>query len=137
MFAEVGADGRNMPGPGLGYVDQFSPSGTLIMQLQHGNWMNSPWGIAMAPKIGFGALSGHLLVGNFGSGQIAAFDSTTGAFTEMMMDPTGATITVDGLWGIGFGNGLLGGSMRTLYFASGPSGETQGLFGALTAGKAY
>jgi uncharacterized protein (TIGR03118 family) len=137
MFAEVGANGRNMPGPGLGYVDQFSPNGTLIMKLQHGNWMNSPWGIAMAPQIGFGALSRHLLVGNFGSGQIAAFDPATGVFTGMMTDSTGATITVDGLWGIGFGNGLLGGSMHTLYFASGPYGEMQGLFGALSAGKAY
>jgi uncharacterized protein (TIGR03118 family) len=137
MFAEVGPNGRNVPGPGLGYVDQFSPSGTLIRQLQHGAWMNSPWGIAMAPEIGFGALSRHLLVGNFGSGQIAAFDPATGVFTGMMTGPTGATITVDGLWGIGFGNGLLGGSMRTLYFAAGPYGEMQGLFGALTAGRAY
>jgi uncharacterized protein (TIGR03118 family) len=137
MFAEVGANGRNAPGPGLGYVDQFAPDGTLIMQLQHGDWMNSPWGIAVAPAIGFGALSRHLLVGNFGSGQIAAFDPTTGTFTGMMTDSTGATITIDGLWSIGFGNGLLGGSMRALYFSAGPYGEMQGLFGALTAGKAY
>jgi len=65
MFAEVGPNGRNAPGPGLGYVDQFSPNGTLIGRLQHGNWMNSPWGIAMAPRNWFRSVEPSFAGGQF------------------------------------------------------------------------
>jgi uncharacterized protein (TIGR03118 family) len=36
-------------GPGLGYVDIFSSSGQLLQRLEHGDWLNSPWGVALAP----------------------------------------------------------------------------------------
>src|SRR5437899_159088 len=70
-------------GPGLGYVDQFTPEGRLVMRLDHGNWMNAPWGVVHAPG-NFGKLSQHLLVGQFGSGQIAAFNAQSGRFQGMM-----------------------------------------------------
>ena len=40
---------------------------------------------------------------------------------------------IDGLWGIGFGNGATAGPTTTLYFAAGPDGESHGLFGTITA----
>jgi hypothetical protein len=38
---------------------------------------------------------------------------------------------IDGLWGIGFGNGAGAGPTTTLFFAAGPDEETHGLFGRL------
>ena len=42
-------------------------------------------------------------------------------------------IEIDGLWGIGFGNGVAAGPTNTLFFAAGPDDETHGLFGSITA----
>jgi uncharacterized protein (TIGR03118 family) len=125
-FAEQdSAKHDDVPGPGLGYVDQFSSNGTLMMRLEHGQWMNSPWAVTVAPQ-GFGKLSGDLLVGNFGSGQIASFDPATGAFQGLMRGTRGKPITIDGLWGLMFGNGGNAGPTTTLFFAAGIQGETMG-----------
>jgi hypothetical protein len=43
-------------------------------------------------------------------------------------------VEIDGHWAIAFGNGSAGGPTTSLYFAAGPSGESHGLFGAITAG---
>jgi uncharacterized protein (TIGR03118 family) len=120
----------DVAGPGNGYVDVFMPDGTLVSHLQHGDWMNSPWAVVLAPS-NFGSLSGKLLVGNFGSGQIAAFDPTTGAFQGMMNGPNGKPITIDGLWGLKFGNGGSAGAANLLYFTAGTNHENDGLFGTL------
>jgi hypothetical protein len=58
----------DMPGPGLGFVTVFDTTGRRLVRLQHGDWFNAPWGIAMAPGE-FGEFSHALLVGMFGSGQ--------------------------------------------------------------------
>jgi uncharacterized protein (TIGR03118 family) len=67
-------------GPGLGYVDIFSSDGRLLRRLEHGDWLNAPWGVALAP-LDFGVYSHDLLIGQFsgagssaGSGTIAAYD---------------------------------------------------------------
>lgn len=117
-------------GKGLGFVDAYSPSGVLQMRLQHGPWMNAPWGIAMAPA-SFGRFSNHLLVGMFGSGQIIAFDPDTGKFDARLKGRHG-TITIDGLWGLGFGNDGNAGPSTTLFFAAGLDDEQHGLFGTIT-----
>ena len=36
-------------GPGQGYVDIYSSSGQLLRRLEHGSWLNAPWGVALAP----------------------------------------------------------------------------------------
>jgi uncharacterized protein (TIGR03118 family) len=54
-------------GPGLGYVDIFTAQGRLIQRLEHGDWLNAPWGVALAPQ-DFGALSHDLLIGQFAGG---------------------------------------------------------------------
>ncbi|MBZ5622829.1 MAG: TIGR03118 family protein [Acidobacteriia bacterium] len=120
----------DVPGPGLGYVDQFTPEGRLVNRLQHGDWLNSPWGVVKAPG-NFGKLSQRLLVGNFGSGQIAAFNAESGKFQSMMNDPNGKPVTIDGLWGLNFGNGFDAGAANVLFFAAGIQGESHGLFGTL------
>jgi uncharacterized protein (TIGR03118 family) len=117
-------------GPGLGFVDRFSPEGKLLNRLQTGPWMNAPWGIVMAPT-GFGPLSQRLLVGQFGSGQIASFDPNTFTFLGLMTGAGGAPITISGLWGIRFGNDGTAGSSRELFFAAGIAAETHGLFGRI------
>ncbi|HEY9207122.1 MAG TPA: TIGR03118 family protein [Candidatus Methanoperedens sp.] len=121
----------NLDGPGLGFVDVFDPGGNLLMRLKHGNWMNAPWGITLAPS-DFGKFSEHLLVGNFGSGQIAAFDPEEGNFQGLLRGTDGKPITIDGLWGLGFGNGANAGPVNTLFFAAGIDDEQHGLFGTIT-----
>jgi hypothetical protein len=36
-------------GPSLGYADIYSSSGRLLRCLEHGSWLNAPWGVALAP----------------------------------------------------------------------------------------
>jgi uncharacterized protein (TIGR03118 family) len=117
--------------PGNGIVDVFDTQGNFIKRLvSPGGALNSPWGLALAP-IGFGSVGGDLLVGNFGDGTIDAYNPTTGAFVEKLHDANGNVISIDGLWGLSFGNGAGSGSTSTLYFTAGPGGEMHGLFGEL------
>src|SRR5262249_17474895 len=41
-----------------------------------------------------------------------------------------------GLWGIGFGNGEGGAGLQTLFFATGPNDESDGVFGMVQAAPA-
>jgi uncharacterized protein (TIGR03118 family) len=91
--------------------------------------MNSPWGIALAPN-SFTGNGQELLVGNFGSGTIMTFDSN-GNFQGTLQAEHGPALTIDGLWGLTFGNGTRAGDPGKLYFSAGPAGESHGLFGSL------
>jgi uncharacterized protein (TIGR03118 family) len=118
-------------GPALGFVDVFSPSGKLLMRLQHGDWLNGPWGMTLAPS-DFGEVSHQLLVGQFGSGQIAAYNAITGEFIGLLKDLKDKVIAIEGLWSLSFGNGETAGPLNTLFFTAGIHGESHGLFGTLT-----
>ena len=122
----------NLKGSGLGIVAAFTTGGKLIHVFEHGPWLNAPWGLALAPS-DFGPFSHQLLVGNFGSGQIAAYNIVTGKFTGLLLDAAGKPISIDGLWGLSFGNGAKAGLLNTLYFGAGPNEEQNGLFGTLTS----
>jgi uncharacterized protein (TIGR03118 family) len=123
----------DVSGIGNGYVDIFSTSGHLVQRLISQSALNSPWGIALAPK-GFGAFGGDLLVGNFGDGRINVFNPTNGAWmSTLMSDTNGTPIEVQGLWAIAFGNGHSGGDAYTLYFTAGIEGENHGLLGSIAA----
>jgi len=70
-------------GPGLGFVDIYTSTGELLQRLEHGDWLNAPWGVALAP-LDFGRFSHDLLIGQFAgggdsesSGFIAAYDLAT------------------------------------------------------------
>lgn len=121
-------------GPAKGYVTVFTTSGELVMRLQHGSWMNAPWGLVQAPA-DFGVASGLILVGQFGSGKIATFDPTTGKFQGYLRTGTGKhgeVLQIDGLWALSFGNGANAGPLTTLYFTAGIEDEAHGLFGSIT-----
>jgi len=131
-------------GPGLGYVDIFTAKGRLIQRLEHGDWLNAPWGITLAPQ-DFGAFSHDLLIGQFagggttqGSGTIAIYDLITGQFKGLLQDANGNTIAINGLWDISPANNSAAGSYdpagtpgSELYFTAGPNRGTGGLFGYL------
>jgi uncharacterized protein (TIGR03118 family) len=129
----------DVSGPGNGYVDLYDANGNLLKRLVVGGVptspLNSPWGIALAPS-NFGQFSGDLLIGNFGNGEINAFDPTTGAFLGTLDDASGSPIKILGLWGLLFGNGGGGGATDELFFTAGIPGpdsiEDHGLFGTLT-----
>jgi len=133
-FAMQDADAHDdVAGPGNGYIDEFDTSGNLIRQFAAQGTLNSPWGMALAPG-NFGTFSGALLVGNFGDGRINAFDPDTGAFLGQMKGPNGkAPLSINGLWGLHFGNGGSGGRRNLLFFTAGPDGESHGLFGSIRA----
>ena len=132
-FAKRGEGIDEAAGPGLGFVDVFSPTGRLLLRLESGKWFNAPWGLAQAPN-DFGAYSHNILVGQFGSGEILAFDPVTGAFKGRLLDATNKPITIDGLWAIAFGGGNSNsGPSTSLFFTAGPNDENNGLFGAITA----
>ena len=131
-FAKQDADREDeVAGRKLGYVDVFDGSGTLLQRLENGPWMNAPWGLALAPA-GFGKSSGKLLVGMFGSGQIATFDPISGEFEGLLRGRRGKPIEIDGLWALRFGNGANAGPTNTLFFTAGIDDEQHGLFGTIT-----
>jgi uncharacterized protein (TIGR03118 family) len=122
----------DVAGDGNGFVEIFTPSGRHIRHLQHGPWLNSPWGVVWTPR-DFGEFSNTILVGNFGSGRIAAFNGFTYRFIGFVQNPDNSILTIDGLWAIAFGNGANAGPSTTLFFTAGTDHEAHGLFGTLTA----
>src|SRR5436190_17110113 len=65
-------------GQGLGFVDAFdAATGLLDARVAMHGQLNAPWGLAMAPE-SFGRFGGDLLVGNFGDGEITAFEPILG-----------------------------------------------------------
>jgi uncharacterized protein (TIGR03118 family) len=134
-YAKQDADREDeIAGPHLGFVDAYTTGGALIRRVASGGDLNAPWGLAWAPATGFGQFSGDLLVGNFGDGRINAFhQEADGHFTfaGQLRGTTGSPIVIDGLWGIGFGNGGVAGPTTTLFFAAGPDDEEHGLFGRI------
>jgi uncharacterized protein (TIGR03118 family) len=121
----------DVPGAGLGYVDVFSPEGELLQRLDHGTFLNAPWGVTLAPA-SFGEFSHAVIVGNFGDGTIAAFNPVTGEFLGNMLTPSGSVLSITGLWGLAFGNGGASGPGNTMFFTAGPDDEMNGIFGSLT-----
>ena len=89
---------------GLGYVPQnndvFDPLTGAFHRFVTGsdaggklNAINSPWGVALAPGT-FGSHAGQLLVGNFGSGTIMAFDAN-GRFRGFLEGINGEAVVIE------------------------------------------
>ena len=118
-------------GPGTGFIDVFDLNGNLLQRLVPNNqYLDLPWGMAVTGA-NFGSFSYALVVGNFGDGTISAFDLESGNYLGNMQDGKGNNISINGLWGLQWGNGGNGGDPGTLYFAAAPSGGQHGLFGSL------
>lgn len=140
-FAKQDADAHDdVAGLGNGFVKVLDPTTGQFTSLVSQGALDSPWGLAVAPK-NFGKFSKDLLVGNFGDGHINAYDPTTGAFEGTLDDASGNPLYLEGLWGLAFGNGAAAGSVDKLYFTAGlgdPVGsgtnlESHGLFGSLAS----
>jgi uncharacterized protein (TIGR03118 family) len=123
----------DVAGMSHGIVNTFDLGGQSFQRLiQHGQ-LNSPWGAALAPT-SFGALAGALLIGNFGNGQINAYNATSGEFIDKVRNPNGQAIVIDGLWSLRVGSGNTnGGDDKEVYFTAGPNGERDGLLGAISS----
>ena len=67
----------------------------------------------------FSGFANDLLIGNFGSGSITAYNINTGAWIGNMLNVAVLPVQIDGLWGLAFGNGNGGGPTSTLYFTAG------------------
>ena len=133
-------------GPGNGFVDLYDTSGQLLRRFDHGDFLNSPWGVALAP-LDFGRFSHDLLVGQFAgggdtenSGVIAAYDLATGKFKGLLVDATsGKTLAINGIWALSPANVSPANAdpkaapAAQIYFTAGPNKATAGLFGYLTA----
>jgi uncharacterized protein (TIGR03118 family) len=115
-------------GVGNGYVDVFSPDGTMLKRFASTGSLNSPWAVVRAP-VGLAGFAGDILVGNFGDGMIGAYDAGTGSFVGFLNGKNHKPLAIDGLWDLTFGPGAGAG---TLYFSAGPSDESHGLLGTLT-----
>jgi uncharacterized protein (TIGR03118 family) len=119
----------SVSGKGKGIVEEISPSGKVLARFEHGQ-LNAPWGLAAVPA-GWGKLTGDILVGNFGNGEIPVFSPALKPH-GVLKTAAGKPLAIDGLWGLIPGNGGSGGAADTLYFSAGTNAEADGLFGALT-----
>ncbi len=136
-FAKQDADKKDdVPGPGHGLIDVLDLQTQTFHRFVTGSdaggrlrAIDSPWGVALAPAT-FGEHSDELLVGNFGSGTIMAFNEH-GRFEGFLENRRGKPVVIEGLWALAFGNGGSGGVPGTLYFTAGPDDESHGLFGSL------
>ena len=124
------------PGPtsGLqGAIDVFSLSGHKLRRLVTGGPLFAPWGMVIAPRH-WGGFGGDLLVGNVDNGRINAFNPNTGRFQGTLRNKTGKAIANSGLWGLAFGNGVIG-TPRTLLFSAGIDNYSHGLVGLIRPAK--
>ncbi len=120
---------EEVPGAGLGIVDIYDTSGNLIRRFVTGGELNAPWGMTLAPP-GFNDVGGDILIGNFGNGQIDAYDRATGNFVGALQDSVGATLAIEGLWALWF-RPLAAGAPPVLFFTAGIDDENHGLLGYL------
>lgn len=120
-----------VPGPGNGYVDIFDTQGNLQLRLAHNLFLNAPWAAVQAPS-NFSGFANDLLIGNFGSGSISAYNISTGTWIGNMLNAGDLAEQIDGLWGLTFGNGSGGGPTNTLFFTGGTFRGAHGIFGMIT-----
>ncbi|HTV56808.1 MAG TPA: TIGR03118 family protein [Terriglobia bacterium] len=131
-----GSNGLPVLGAGDGAVIEYDPTTGMYTELVkpgRGDGLDAPWGFAMAPSSGFGKFSGDLLVGDFGSGWISAYNPSNGDFLGYLDNTSGKPIADGGLWTLDFGNGADGTNPDTLYITAGITQpfQTQGLLAAI------
>lgn len=128
-YAAVNNLGVGLPG---GYVDEFDSSGNLLKRIATGGPLFAPWGITLAPAT-FGGFGGDLLIGQFGDGEILAYDPSTGQFLGTINGMNGQPIVDPFLWSLEFRTGGANVNPNALYFTSGANNQLDGLFGDIQA----
>jgi len=134
-YAKVGVDGRSAHGAGLGIVSIFNTDGSFVKRFASGGELDAPWGIALAPASFYrdedSDAGAAVLVGNFGDGRILAYRASDGKFLGHLANKR-EPIVIEGLWAINFAPASSPISKDILYFAAGPNGEQDGLFGYIS-----
>ena len=128
-YAHLTPMGTGLPG---GYIDVFDTSGNFIKRFATSGPLFAPWGITLAPSA-FGSFSNDLLVGNFGNGEILAYNPTTGAFLGTLDGANGQPLVNSSLWSLETRTGGPGVDTDALYFTAGIDNQKDGLFGEITA----
>jgi uncharacterized protein (TIGR03118 family) len=126
--ARLTAQGAALPG---GYVDVFNTDGAFQQRVATGGPLDAPWGIIVAPS-SFGNFGDDLLVGNFGNGEINAFNPITGAFEGTLDGINGLPLVNDNLWALDFRTVGANIDPNALYFTAGIDDHRDGLFGSIT-----
>jgi uncharacterized protein (TIGR03118 family) len=124
--------------PAHGFVSVFDTDGNLVSHFaQHGH-LSSPWGVGLAPA-NFGQFRNDILIGNFGDGEINAYNPANGHWLGMLSDASGKPIINPGLWSVTFsgpaGQTAVGADPDTLYITAGlmgPTHENAGLFAKIS-----
>jgi uncharacterized protein (TIGR03118 family) len=128
-YASLGPGGTPMPG---GVVDEYDANGNFIKRIATGGSLFAPWGIVLAPSL-FGSFGNDLLIGNFGNGEILAYDATSDLFLGTINDSNGQPLVNDHLWALetrAVGSGF---DPNAVYFSAGINNEADGLFGQINA----
>jgi len=134
-YALQSVSGLDAPGAGHGVVAAYDSDGALLATVATAGPLNSPWGLAKAPK-SFGRFGGDLLVGNSGNGRINAYRWTGSQYVHhgLLRLSDGTPLAVSGLHGLAFGNGGNAGPKSRLYFAAGPGKGAHGRLGWIRTG---
>jgi uncharacterized protein (TIGR03118 family) len=127
-YAQLGPGGTPLPG---GVVSEFDANGNFIKRIATGGPLSAPWGIVLAPS-NFGSFSNDLLIGNFGNGEILAYDATSDLFLGTINGINGQPLVNDRLWALETRLGVNGFDPNAVYFTAGINSEADGLFGAIT-----
>ncbi len=119
--------GSPLPG---GYVDVYDTSGNFIERFATGGPLEAPWGVTLAPSE-FGTYSNDLLIGNFGNGDILAYNPTTMAYVGTLDGSNGMPLTNAFLWSLETRTAGTAIDPDAVYFTAGINNQKDGLFGEI------
>lgn len=130
-----GTNGVVEPGAGRGYINVFSPDGSLNRRFASGGRLNAPWGITKAsPSFGNNSTTQlTILVGNYGDGRINSY-SQFGTLQGTLQNSSG-NVSIPGLRAIGFAPDSVLADNGKLFFTAGPANRQDGLFGYLQSSQ--
>jgi uncharacterized protein (TIGR03118 family) len=128
-YAQLTPMGTPLPG---GYVDEYDSAGNFIKRIATSGPLSAPWGITIAPG-DFGLFSNALLIGNFGNGEINAYDATTDTFLGTLDGTNDQPIVNPFLWSLETRTGGANVNLDAVYFTAGINDQQDGLFGEITA----
>lgn len=126
-YASLTSTGAANPG---GFVDEYDTSGNFVQRVATGGALYAPWGVTLAPA-DFGAFSNDLLIGNFGNGEILAYNPSTDAYLGTLDGINGLPIVNGALWALETRSGGSDVNPDALYFTAGINNQQDGLFGEI------